>query len=117
MDPLGKLSFELLHSGFWGAPYALCILGMALACFAGCFHVAQECFNSNPAKIIAQLVLLCMCIVVAVVNSSTPLRVKNAMAGADLRELIWDWKRGDRAAVEKWFSDPKVQNYYANDDE
>ena len=111
MDPLGKLSFELLHSGFWGAPYALCILGMALACFAGCFHVAQECFKSNPAKIIAQLVLLAMCIVVVAVNSATPPQVKNAMAKADLLMLMAYWENGNHAAVEKWLSNPPKKFY------
>ena len=115
MDPLGKLSFELLHSGFWGAPYALCILGMAAACWVGCYRIPQEIFVSKPAKIAAWLLLLAMCVTVVLVNSATPPKVKNAVAHSDLRELIWDWKRGDRAAVGKWFSDPKIQKYYAEE--
>jgi hypothetical protein len=117
MDPIGKLSLQLLNSGFWGITYVICILGMALACWVGCYRIPQEMLVSKPAKIAAWLVLFSMCIVVVTVNSATPPRVKSAMAHTDLRELIWDWKRGDRAAVEKWLSDPEIQKYYANDDE
>jgi hypothetical protein len=112
MDPIGKLSLDLLHSQFWGMPYALCLLAMAAACWAGCYHIAQEIFKTKPAKIIAFLILLFMCAVVAFVNPATPDRVKNAMAKQDLIELIWDWKRGDRVAVEKRLSDPKIQKFY-----
>jgi hypothetical protein len=112
MDPSGITAVEFVNSPFWGMPYALCLLAMAAACWAGCYHIAQEIFKTKPAKIVALLILLFMCAVVAFVNPATPDRVKNAMAKQDLIELIWDWKRGDRVAVEKRLSDPKIQKFY-----
>ncbi len=52
-----------------------------------------------------------MCAVVVFVNPATPDRVKNAMAKDDLLMLIADWERGDRAAVEKWLSNPPKKFY------
>jgi hypothetical protein len=111
MDPLGKLSLELLHSGFWGFPYAICLLGMAAACWVGCYRIPQEIFVSKPAQIAAWLVLLFMCIVVIAVNSATPPQVKNAMAKDDLLMLMAYWENGNRAAVEKWLSNPPKKFY------
>lgn len=103
---------NLLNSPFWGMPYMICILAMAVCCWVGCWYLAKEIFKSKPAKFIAWLVLLFMCSVVVFVNPATPDRVKNAMAKQDLIELIWDWKRGDRAALEKRLSDPNIQKFY-----
>lgn len=111
MDPSGITAVEFVNSPFWGMPYALCLLAMAFACWTGCDHFARE-FKTKPAKIIAFLILLFMCSVVAFVNPATPDRVKNAMAKEDLIELIWAWKRGDRVAVEKKLSDPKILRFY-----
>jgi hypothetical protein len=112
MDPSGITAMNLLNSEFWGIPYALCLLAMAASCWVGCYHIAREIFKTKPTKIIACLVLLSMCAVVAFVNPATPPRVKNAMAKRELTELIWDWKRGDRVAIEKRLSDPKIQKFY-----
>jgi hypothetical protein len=112
MDPSGITAINLLNSEFWGIPYAFCLLAMAAACWVGCYHIAREIFKTKPTKIIACAVLLSMCAVVAFVNPATPPRVKNAMAKRELTELIWDWKRGDRVAIEKRLSDPKIQKFY-----
>ncbi len=68
--------------------------------------MAKEIFKSKPAKIIAWLILLFMCAVVVFVNPATPDRVKNAMAKDDLLMLMAYWENGNRAAVEKWLSNP-----------
>jgi hypothetical protein len=111
MDPSGITAMNLLDSEFWGIPYALCLLAMAAACWVGCHHIARQIFKTKPAKIITWLVLLSMCAVVAFVNPATPDRVKNAMAKQDLLTLISQWERGDRAALEKWFSNPPKKFY------
>jgi hypothetical protein len=111
MDPSGVAATNLLNSPFWGMPYMLCILAMAACCWVGCWFLAKEIFKSKPTKFIAWFVLFSMCAVVVFVNPATPDRVKNAMAKDDLLMLIADWERGDRAAVEKWLSNPPKKFY------
>jgi hypothetical protein len=112
MDPSGIAAIKFVNSPFWGFPYALCLLSMAGCCWVGCWYLANEIFKTKPAKFIGWFILFSMCAVVAFVNPSTPPRVKNAMAKRELTELIWDWKRGDRVAIEKRLSDPKIQKFY-----
>lgn len=92
-------------------------MAILLCCFAGASAFARVIFQSMPGKICAFLIVSGMCLAFFITNPVTPYRMKNAMAHSDLRELLWDWKRGDRVAVEKWLSDPKIQKYYASDDD